>query len=109
MDEYTVTHIVIQPDCSFLSYSEQEAAAISHVSLGTLRHIRSLGLIEGEVVDGRRRYRETDIFQLRRIRRLQQELGINLAGVEVIMRLLARLDTVQHELEQERKRKSHEY
>jgi MerR family transcriptional regulator/heat shock protein HspR len=102
MNEYTVTHIVIQPDRSSLLYSERETSVISHLSLGALRHLRTVGLIEGEVVDGQRRYHEADIIQLRRIRRLHQDLGINLAGVEVIMHLLARLDSVHNELEQGR-------
>lgn len=109
MSEFTMTHIVIQPDHLFFSCSEQEAVIISHLSPGTLRYLRSIGLVEGEVIDGQRRYQEADILQLRRIRRLHEDLGINLAGVEVIMRLLAQLDSVQRELEQERKRKSHEY
>jgi MerR family transcriptional regulator/heat shock protein HspR len=48
------------------------------------------------------RYNEEEVTQLRMIRRLQRDLGINLAGVEVILRLLKRLDAVHQELEQER-------
>ena len=109
MNEFTMTHIVIQPDHLCFTCSEQEAAIISRLSLGSLRYLRSLGLVEGEVIDGQRRYNEADILQLRRIRRLHEDLGINMAGVEVIMRLLAQLDSVQQELEQERKGKSYEH
>lgn len=47
-------------------------------------------------------YSEEEVTQLRRIRRLQHDLGVNLAGVEVILRLLKRLEGLQQELEQER-------
>jgi len=33
---------------------------------------------------------------------LQRDLGVNLAGVEVIVRLLKRIESLQHDLEQER-------
>ena len=50
---------------------------------------------------------EEEIAQLRRIRRLQQELGINLAGVEVILHLLERLESTRRELELERSAGNH--
>jgi len=40
---------------------------------------------------------------LRRARRLHEEMGINLEGVEVILRLYARLNALQRELEQFRR------
>jgi MerR family transcriptional regulator/heat shock protein HspR len=52
------------------------------------------------------RYSEEEIRQLRRIRRLQDDLGVNLAGVEVILHLLKLLDAVQQKLEQERNQTS---
>lgn len=102
MDEQYVTHIVLQQCHSFSSYSELETAAASHLGIGTLRHLHALGLIEGEEVSGERRYSEEEVTQLRRIRRLQHDLGVNLAGVEVILYLLKRLEAVHQELEQER-------
>lgn len=102
MDEQYVTHIVLQQHCSSSSYSERETAAVSHMRIGTIRHLRALDLIEGEETGGEHRYSEEEVTQLRKIRRLQHDLGINLAGVEVILRLLKRLDAVHQELEQER-------
>ena len=61
-----------------------------------------MGLIEGEEAGGELRYSEEEVTQLRRIRQLQRELGVNLAGVEVILHLLKRLETVHQELERER-------
>lgn len=102
MDEQHVTHIMIQQYHSFSSYSERETAVASHLGVGALRHLRAVGVIEGEEIGGELRYSEEEIAQLRRIRRLQSDLGINLAGVEVIVRLLKRIEALQHELQQER-------
>src|SRR5437763_13272895 len=102
MDERYVTHIVIQQSRSSSSYSERETAAASHLGVGAIRHLRALGLIEGEETGGELRYSEEEVIQLRRVRRLQHDLGVNLAGVEVILRLLKRVEILQQELEQER-------
>ena len=102
MDEQYVKHIVLQQQHSSLSYSERETAIACHLSVGTIRHPRALGLIEGEETHGEPHYSQEEIIQLRRIRRLRRDLGVNLAGVEVILHLLKRLATIRQELEQER-------
>ncbi len=105
MDEQYVTHIVLQQYRSSSSYSEWETVAASHLGIGAIRHLHTLGLIEGKEVGGELRYSEEEVTQLRLIRRLQRDLSINLAGVEVILRLLKRLEALQQELEQERNQK----
>ena len=102
MNEQHVTHIVLKQYRSSSSYSEWETAAVSHLGIGALRHLRAVGLIEGEETGGELRYSEGEITQLRRIRRLQRDLGVNLEGVEVIVRLLKRIEALQIELEHER-------
>lgn len=102
MDEQYVTHIVFRQYRSSSSYSEREAAAASHMTISTIRHLRELGLIEGEETGGELRYSEQEVTQLRRIRRLQRDMGVNLAGVEVILRLLKRLEVAHQELDRER-------
>jgi MerR family transcriptional regulator, heat shock protein HspR len=102
MDEQYVTRIVLQQCRSSSSYSERETAAASHLGIGALRHLHAMGLIEGKEAGGELRYSEEEVIQLRLIRRLQRDLSINLAGVEVILRLLKRLEAVYQELEQER-------
>jgi MerR family transcriptional regulator, heat shock protein HspR len=100
MDEQYVTHIVLRHYRSSPSYSERETAAATHLGISAIRHLRALGLIEGQETSGELRYSEEEVAQLRRIRRLQRDLGINLAGVEVILSLLKRL-------EQERNQATH--
>ncbi len=51
-----------------------------------------------------RLYSDRDIERLRQIQRFTQEMGVNLAGVEVILGPLERLDQLQRQMEQTRKR-----
>jgi DNA-binding transcriptional MerR regulator len=102
MNEQHVIHIVLQKQRASLSYSERETAKTSHLSIETIHYLRTLNLIEGKEVDGELRYSEEEVMQLRRLHRLQHDLGINLAGAEVILRLLKRLEALRQELEQAR-------
>src|SRR5260370_39587116 len=100
MDEQHVTHIVLQQCRASSSYSEREMATVSHLGIGAIRHLRALGLIEGQETGGELRHSEEEVIQLRRIRRLQHDLAVNLAAVAVILHLLKRLEAVCHESEQ---------
>src|SRR5260370_9415007 len=102
MDEQYVTHIVLQRYRSSSSFSEQEAAAASHLRISAIRHLRALGLIEGEETGGELRYSEEEVIQLRQIRRLQRDLGVTLSGVEGILHLLNGLDAKHQELDASR-------
>ena len=65
----------------------------------------SPGVVEGISVAGEElRYGEEELALLRRARRLHHDLDINMEGVEVILRLQARLEALQRELEQYRRR-----
>ena len=100
MAEQHYTRIVIQTNQGTIYYTEQETAAYSQVEVPMLRRLQAYGLVEGIAISGEeRRYREEDIAQLRRIRRLHSDLGVNLAGIEVILRLSVRLEALQRELE----------
>ena len=98
------THIIIQSSHHAAYYSEQETAEYSHIEVQVIRQLHDAGVIEGITVAGEEpRYSEEEVAVLRRARRLLEELGINLEGVEVILRLYARLDALQRELEQFRR------
>ncbi len=65
----------------------------------TLRLYERLGLIQPHRVgNSKRLYSEADIARLRRIQRLTQQLGVNLAGVEIILRLLERIEQMNNEM-----------
>ena len=100
MDKQQMTHIVIQQYLPSSSFSERETAQASHLRIRAIRHLRVLGLIEGIETGGELRYSEEDVRQLRRIRRLQYDLGVNLAGVEVILHLLKLLEALNQGVEQ---------
>ncbi|CAM3511838.1 heat shock protein transcriptional repressor HspR, fused homodimer type [Deinococcus frigens] len=78
------------------------AAELVDMHPQTLRLYERKGLIRPGRSTGRTRlYSERDIEHLREIRRLTQELGVNLAGVEEVMRLQHELDDLQGEFEAE--------
>jgi MerR family transcriptional regulator, heat shock protein HspR len=78
------------------------AAELTDMHPQTLRLYERKGLIRPGRSSGKTRlYSERDIDHLREIRRLTQELGVNLAGVEEVMKLRHELDDVQGQLEVE--------
>ena len=65
----------------------------------TIRRYEQYGLMEPHsVAAGRPLYSEADIDRLRRIQRLTDDLGINLAGVAAILHLRQQLVALQREL-----------
>ena len=78
------------------------AAELVDMHPQTLRLYERKGLIRPGRSSGKTRlYSERDVDHLREIRRLTQELGVNLAGVDEIMRLRFQLDASQDRLEHE--------
>ena len=62
-----------------------------YVRIGLVRPSRTLGML--------RLYSQEDIDKLRLIRYLESELGLNLAGVEIVLKLLSSLQQVSILLE----------
>ena len=80
-------------------YAISVVAARCGVRKGTLRRYEEWGLLE-PVRSGRRRlYSETDIEHVQRIRRLVEDLGVNLAGAAAVMHLRQQVIALQRELE----------
>jgi MerR family transcriptional regulator/heat shock protein HspR len=66
----------------------------------TLRMYERMGLIRPKRVNQKNRlYSQADIERLRQIQRLTRDLGVNLAGVEIILDLLDKVERLQQELE----------
>ncbi len=79
------------------------AARMVGVPTHTLRYYERIGIIEPSRSQGNiRLYSEEDVALLRRVRTLMDDLGVNLAGVEVILRMLESISQLQNELEQAR-------
>jgi MerR family transcriptional regulator/heat shock protein HspR len=71
----------------------------------TIRNYEQLGLLNPQRSDGNiRLYSEREVERLLKISRLTQELGVNLAGVEVILRMADQIETLQVEVEVLRQR-----
>ena len=79
-------------------YTISVAAELVNVHQQTLRHYERLGLVEplrgkGEI----RYYSPHDIERILQIRRLVEELGVNLAGVEVILNMRDQMERMRRE------------
>ncbi len=80
-------------------YAISVAARMVGVHAQTLRAYERAGLLRPSRSRGRiRLYSQADIERLHRIQRLVNDLGVNLAGAEVIMRLTDRLQLVEREM-----------
>jgi MerR family transcriptional regulator/heat shock protein HspR len=66
----------------------------------TLRVYERKGLIRPSRTTGRTRlYSAEDVEEIRLILRLSRDLGVNLAGVEIILKMRRQMQTMQQELE----------
>ncbi len=76
------------------------AAQLCNIHPQTLRQYERLGLVIPSRVGAKNRlYSDADIQRVRRIQRLTQQMGVNLAGVELILRLLDDMDQMRLEFE----------
>ncbi len=74
------------------------AARIVGVHAQTLRHYERQGLVWPSRTSGRQRmYSMADIERIRRVRTLTEDLGINLAGAEVALKLMERVEELEQE------------
>lgn len=80
------------------------AAQLTGLHPQTVRLYERLGLVLPSRVNNKNRlYSETDIARLLQIRRFTQEMGVNLAGVEIILDLLHKMEQMQSEMEELRR------
>jgi len=86
-------------------YVMSVAARMVCVHPQTLRLYERFGLVKpiraNNCDHGNRLYSEADIERLRQIQRFTQQMGVNLAGVEVILELLQRMDYMRATAEME--------
>ena len=77
------------------------AARIVGVQVHTLRYYEKVGIIEPSRSQGNiRLYSERDLALLRRMKSLMNDLGVNLAGVEVVLRMSQRMLELQNQVEE---------
>ena len=81
------------------------AARMVGVHAQTLRYYERVGLIWPTRTGGRQRlYSMADLERIRRVKALTEEMGVNLAGAEVALKLMGRIE----EIEQENRRLSND-
>jgi len=74
------------------------AARLVEMHPQTLRYYERAGLLKPTRSSGKiRLYSQREIDRLRKIARLTNELGVNLAGVEIIIDLTERLEQLQEQ------------
>ena len=77
------------------------AARMLGIQTHTLRYYERIGIIEPYRSGGNiRLYSERDIAVLRRVKTLMDDLGVNLAGVEVVLRMAQRMTELQRHVEE---------
>ena len=77
------------------------AARLVGVQVHTLRYYERIGIIEPYRSRGNiRLYSERDVDILRRVKSLAGDLGVNLAGIEVIMRMSRRMAELQDRVQE---------
>jgi len=71
-----------------------------HIHPQTLRLYEKEGFLHPQRVGGSRMYSQEDIERIRRILNLTKELGVNRAGVDIILRMRHRLEALSREMEE---------
>ncbi|MEX2245633.1 MAG: MerR family transcriptional regulator [Dehalococcoidia bacterium] len=80
------------------------AARMVGMHAQTLRQYERVGLVEPKRSRGNiRLYSPADVARLRQVQRLINDLGVNLAGAEVILRMGERLQAMEEEMERLRR------
>jgi MerR family transcriptional regulator/heat shock protein HspR len=79
------------------------AARMLDMQTYTLRYYERVGIISpGRSRGNIRLYSDRDIALLQRIKTLVDDMGVNLPGVEVILRMIQHMEELQRELDQTR-------
>jgi len=77
------------------------AARMVGIEAHTLRYYEKLGLTQPHRSQGNiRLYSQGDVDQLRYVKTLMSDLGVNLAGVEVALHLMQRIKEMQYQVEE---------
>ena len=80
------------------------AAELASMHPQTLRMYEARGLIEPKrSAKNTRLYSQRDVDRLRRIQRMTSEQGLNLAGVEMVLRMEKRVERMEAKLERLRR------
>jgi MerR family transcriptional regulator/heat shock protein HspR len=94
-----VTRVQVETDRGVFMISV--AAQLANMHPQTLRMYETRGLIEPQrSPKGTRLYSQDDVERLRRIQEMTADLGLNLAGVERVLRLEQEIESMQARIEE---------
>ncbi len=83
-------------------YRVEIVSELLDVPRSQLRRYEQLGLVKpsdgADPGSASRVYSEDDLRRLRRIRRIQRDLGLNLDAVQVVMRLVDQVEQLQRQI-----------
>jgi len=80
-------------------YSIGQVAATFNVHQQTLRQYERLGLLHPSRTDGNTRlYSQGELERLETILNLTRELGVNLAGVEIVLNMRDKMERMQQQI-----------
>jgi MerR family transcriptional regulator/heat shock protein HspR len=80
-------------------YRVEAAATLTGLSSETILYCVEEGVVRPAMADpGGALMGEVELARLRKVRRLTQDLGINMEGVEVVLRLLDEIEALRAEL-----------
>lgn len=85
------TYYRIETVCEVLDLSRAQVRRYERIGLLASREASEPGA-------GPRRYTEEDVRRIRRIRRMERDLGLNLAGLQVALRLLDQIEDLRRQL-----------
>jgi MerR family transcriptional regulator/heat shock protein HspR len=75
-------------------------ASMLNIHPQTLRQYEREGLVEPSRTQGRMRlYSQRDIDRMKLILRLTRQMGVNLAGVDIVLQLKEQIDQMQQEID----------
>jgi MerR family transcriptional regulator/heat shock protein HspR len=87
-------------------YELETAARMSRLPPARVRQYIRIGLIRPVREEGRNAFfTDAELARLRTIRRLREDLGLNAAGVEVVLRLVDEIRTLHNALDAQRDRR----
>jgi len=91
----------MRPEDNEPRYVISVAARMLGIQTHSLRYYEKIGIIEPSRSSGNiRLYSDKDVAYLKQLKALMNDLGINLAGVEVILRLAERLAELQRRIDE---------
>ena len=93
-----------QPETELTYYTLEITTGMTRLGPAVIERCVQVGLVRPtRPATEAARYSRQDIARLRKVRRLIQELGLNWAGVEIVVRLTDELESLKTELERLRR------